>query len=98
MTTENKKSDVKLDGLVGRCFLIWGNDNKWARQGVVRAKLDDQHYLVHFFEVLFGTPSTMAIYHISQFVVPEGRFQRSDGVFEFFEDDEHLRDWVEAHT
>lgn len=98
MDSTKKNHDIDLGGLVGRCFLIWGDNNKWSRQGAVRAKLDDQHYLVQFFEVVMGEPSTLAIFHISQFVAPEGRFQRSSGVFEFFEDDEHLRNWVEIHT
>jgi hypothetical protein len=45
-----------------------------------------------------GHPSTMAIYSISQLTVPEAPFKRMAGAFEFFEDDEHLREWVEAHT
>jgi hypothetical protein len=94
---DDTEFELELDGLVGRCFLIWGEDNQWSRQGVVRAELNGGYYLVQFFEVVMGTLSTMAIYHISQFAAPEPRFQGKPDVFEFFKDNEQLRDWVAAH-
>lgn len=76
--------------LVGRGFVIWGKDAEPECQGVVASQIDETHYLVKFFEWLDGQPSTMKIFDVAQMTGGPGA-QRESGVFEFFEDTEHLR-------
>jgi hypothetical protein len=84
--------------LVGRFFVIWQDSENYAYtvpnyQGVVDAQLEDGHYLCQYFDAIAGQPSTMEIFHISTMIGNA----RKHGSFEFFEDDEHMRDWFE-HT
>ena len=83
-------------GLVGRCFVIWGSKYEWERHGKVVEVLRDGHYLVQFFEAAFGAPSTLAVYHVSQFAAHPPIADRTDGFIEFFVDEAHLRQWIEA--
>ena len=78
------------NGLVGRCFVIWGENREVRFQGYVVAGLWDGHFLVQFFDALVGAPATMAVFHISSFV---GGHLREPWTFEFFENNEHLRGW-----
>lgn len=85
-------------GLVGLCFIIRGDDGGWQYQGEVKEALGEGHYLVRFFSVLDGTETTMAVYHISQFVSKSHPDERQNaGSFDFFDDDEHLRIWQDSN-
>jgi len=84
------------DPLVGRCFLIWADDNKWRYQGIVKARISEQVYLVQFFEAFMGEPNTMMLANLSDMTGASLK-QRASGAWEFFEDDKHLRDWCEQH-
>ncbi len=88
---------TKTNGLVGRCFVIFGDKRRWRSQGVVRSHLGDGYYLVQFFDVLVGAPSTLQVMHVSDFNVTSGEDRRGKGCFEFFVNDEHLHDWAESH-
>ena len=83
-------------GLVDRCFVIWTEGRKVQYQGRVVTELPDGFYLVQFFDFLMGGPSTLAVFHISKFAA-DPLSARVPGSFEFFENDEHLRDWFD-HT
>ncbi|WP_299945319.1 hypothetical protein [uncultured Ruegeria sp.] len=103
---ENKKTEISgeiekigsvvqstsTDPLVGRCFVIFGNEGIWNYQGHIVGALDGGHYLIQFFEAAFGMPSTLAIFHITEMKWQMGR---PKGSWEFFEDDQHLRDWID---
>jgi len=78
------------NSLVGKCFVIFGYNSAWSRQGVVRHDLSGGYYLVQFFDAFMGLPNTSAIFHISQMVDQN----RAKGGWEFFENDEHLREWI----
>jgi hypothetical protein len=86
-----KKPKTDDLSLIGRCFVIWGDDMKVPDfQGIVRGRPEPGYYLVQYFEALMGTPSTFAIFSIA-----EMKHGRLAGCFEFFEDDQHLREWSE---
>jgi hypothetical protein len=80
-------------GLLARCFVIWGTDRRWQCQGIVRERLDEEHYLIQYFDDLTGEPSTMAVFSIRDM---SGKPNRSEGAWEFFEDAEHLRHWCQS--
>ena len=81
-----------MEGLVGKCFVIFGKDRCFSKQGHVKAYLGEGYFLVQFFEALMGDPSTLAVFHIEQM----GYRDREPGSWELFEDDAHLREWVET--
>lgn len=84
------------DDLCGKCFVIYGDDGLVQYQGVILAALIDGHYLVQFFDWIMGAPSTCAIYHVTAMRSDKGRNPRKEpGAWEFFMNDEHLRDWLE---
>lgn len=87
---------AKTDPLVGRCFVIFGDDGKPQRQGLVKARVHEDVYLVRYFEWMFGMPNTMQCVSIYA-MTPEGKNagSREKGQWEFFEDDAHLRSWME---
>jgi hypothetical protein len=90
-----KESSKFASGLVGRCFHIYNEDRIANMQGIVRAQLEDGFYLVQYFDAMHGLPSTLAVVHISTMVQHEDR--RGPGDWQFYEDDEHLRDWWECY-
>lgn len=81
-------------GLVGRCFHIF-DKGRWRYQGIVRGKLDDQRYLVQFFDAMMGELSTMAIYSIEEMTASSKGGIREGIGWQFYEDDEHMRFWAE---
>lgn len=81
------------DALVGRCFHIWGEDGRISHQGHVVARVDADRYLVQFFEWIMGEPGTMAVYSISQMAVPAFGDEQTVGVWQFYEDADHMRFW-----
>lgn len=82
---------MKDDPLVGKCFVIFGKDGQWNYQGRVVDGLGDGRYMIQFFDALMGYPSTYAVAHIDMMTL---RLGRPEGAWEFFENDEHLRNWI----
>jgi hypothetical protein len=82
------------DPLVGKCFVIFRGGN-WRNQGVVRARVTEQVYLIQYYEALMGEPSTMRLATIEEMTKPGDR--TGDAIWEFFEDDAHLRSWCSDH-
>ncbi|MCI0431028.1 MAG: hypothetical protein L0210_10855 [Rhodospirillales bacterium] len=95
-TVQAKKpqKDVWSSGLVGRCFVIYGDDGKVGYQGVVRAKITEDKYLVQFFEWIMGEPSTCEVVRLDDMTATK-RVRGTPGMWEFFEDDGHLKFWCE---
>lgn len=79
--------------LVGRAFVIWGDNREWRYQGYVSECLWNGYYLVRYFDAM-GDESTMAIWHISKMAVT-GDSDRAPNGWTFFEDNNHLNYWVE---
>lgn len=78
--------------LVGRCFVIFGKNQTWDFQGFVKSDLGGGFYMIRFFDALLGEPSTIAVFHLSDMKCAP---KRTLGSWEFFENDEHLREWIE---
>jgi hypothetical protein len=91
-----KKSEVDLwgSGLVGRCFVRFELDRTVAVQGIVRAKITDTVYLVQYFDWIMGEPSTLELVPLDS-ITGDGSNSQQAGRYEFFEDSEHLRFWLE---
>ncbi len=85
-------------GLVGMCFVIFGNETteqgrpKIKQQGIIRAYIPGDRVLVQFFDWVIGEDSSMAIYPM---VDLEGTPSRGSGDWELFEDREHLQHWMQ---
>lgn len=94
--TEN--ANHQEEGFVGRCFVVFGPEQttdgrqKIRNQGIVRSLLPGDRVLVQCFEWGLGELSTLAVCHLSEL---QGSFSRKDGEWEFFEDSQHLRYWLE---
>lgn len=91
-----KNPPASRPGLVGKCFMVFGDDGKINWQGIIRASVTDQQYLIQYFDWVIGEPSTMAIVNLSTMVSPEPKMDRKPGSWVFFEDDEHLRAWSQG--
>ena len=87
MTEENAKTK---NGLIARCFHIYGEEGVVERQGIVRNYLGDGRYLVQFFSWLTGDATTLAIYHIT-----EMRPGKKEGCWQFYQNLSQMRDWFE---
>lgn len=77
------------NALVGKCFVIFGEDGQWNYQGEVIGRPEPGIYLVQFFDVIMGRESTMSLFPITE-MIARGR---KNGAFIFFENDEHMREW-----
>ena len=90
------KSNPWASGLVGRCFVHFDEHKAGLvqHQGIVRAKITETVYLVQYFDWIVGEPSTLQLLPLDQMTGDANR-HRGAGDFEFFEDDEHLRFWME---
>jgi hypothetical protein len=91
MTKTAVKPKLEPFGMVGRCFVIWG-EKEWEMQGIIRGEPAPGLYLCQFFECLMGQSSTMAIFTLERFME---RPWREPGSIILFENDEHLRFWTE---
>ncbi len=85
-------------GLVGRCFHIFGEDNKVSHQGRVVAQIDATHYLVQFFDWMVGDPSTMSVYSIDAISHASFGSERGYGAWQFYENHEHFLFWFEHYA
>ena len=86
----------KQSPLIGKCFVVFDEIDgriKWNWQGWVMEELNDNHFLVRYFSCFDGSPSTMAIFHIAEM---KGSNPRKKNTWEFFENDEDLRYWMET--
>jgi hypothetical protein len=93
-TGASKPKDSQVFGLVDRCFVFFDRDGHVGRQGVVRAKVTETVYLIQYFDWIMGEPSTLELVSLDR-MVGDGKNLRSAGSYEFFENDEHLRFWME---
>jgi hypothetical protein len=79
-------------GLIGRCFIQWGDDGHWNFQGVIRGQPTPETVLIQYFEVLMGHPTTLTVIPLADLF---SRAWREPGSYILFEDDEQLRFWIE---
>lgn len=84
-------------GLVGRCFVVFREEKKIAWQGFVVAKLDDKNFLVQLFHAFDGSPNVMLVVSIDDLSLKGASPSnaRAPGAWEFFENDDHLRHWMQ---
>ena len=92
---EQKSSKPSEMPLIGRCFIIWGEDGFVQYQGIVRGEPVPGIFLVQFFEWIMGQLGNLTLIPISQMM---DREYREPGGFVFFEDDEHLRNWMQYNA
>lgn len=74
--------------LCGKCFVVHDDEGEPQVQGIVRAKITDEIYVVQFFSWISGTPNTMALKSLNKMI---------EDSWTFFEDTEHLKGWMEAN-
>ena len=80
-------------GLSGKCFVIIGADYQPERQGVIRQEVAEGVYLIQFFDWFAGEPNTMQLVPIEEMLsTPDN--ERAPGAWIFFEDDAHLKAWL----
>lgn len=75
------------DALVGKCFHIVSDLKQVVFQGIVRDKIDDEHYLIQYFDFIMGDPSTMKIVEIG---LMKG--------WQFYDTDEEMDHWYKYHS
>lgn len=80
--------------LVGRCFVYFDDEGKVARQGVVRAAPEPGLYLIQYFDWIAGAPSTLRLVTAAELTSAIGGLRVN--AVELFDNDEHLRGWLEA--
>ena len=81
------------DGLVGRCFVHFNPDRTVQHQGIVRAKITEEVYLVQYFDAFAGEPSTLELLPL-KIMLGDGNNRRQAGAYEFFQNSEHLIHWM----
>lgn len=92
-----KVANATTPGLAGKCFVIFDDRGNPVRQGVIRTKISEQVYLIQYFEWFTGSPNTMALVTLeSMLCLPDQEY--SEGKYMFFEDDEHMRSWIESKS
>lgn len=79
--------------IVGKCFVVFGPDRKPVRQGVVQGVVADDLFLVQWFDWITGEPSTLSVVPVTNMLWKNNG--REKGEWEFFEDDAHLRFWLQ---
>jgi hypothetical protein len=97
-TVVNKRVDKNAPeplSMIGRCFIIWGEDQEWNFQGIIRGEPMPGVYLCQFFDALIGAPSDLTIIPLDQMTI---RPWAEPGSFKLFEDDEQLRFWIEHRS
>ena len=95
MAAKNKKSD-KDDCLSGRCFHVFGESGVVDRQGVVLARVDEEHYLVQYHEWRTGYASAQQIVTIAE-MTSSPRQTRGAWQWQFYKDDVHMIEWLERN-
>ena len=98
LTPEEKQKAIRAKmetpvGMIGRCFIIWGDNGTWQYQGYIRGEPAPGIFLVQFFSALDGTQTTMGLIRIEDMMGAHN--WQKPGTFLFFEDDEYLRFWIE---
>jgi hypothetical protein len=92
---ETPKEAKLKTGLRGRCFILKNDDGTTKYQGIVHCIVSSAQgdlVLVQYFEALMGEPNTMALVPLADMV----EHQQSKG-YVFFEDDEHMRFYMEHY-
>jgi hypothetical protein len=87
---EMVRSTFEPLGLVGRCFHTFRDGGYVDEQGIVRGDLGGGYFLVQYFEWLSGSPSTLAITHVSDM-----KPGRDPGCWQFYLNEEHMKRWYE---
>lgn len=82
------------DPLVGKCFAIFSEPRQPDVQGYVYAKVKDGVYLLYDFDGMLGQPNKMHLVPIERMLNPDLKYPKD--CFCFFENDEHLRNWIVA--
>ena len=94
MLEDAMKDSKKFEtGLVGRCFVWFSPAGHVERQGIVRARVTDELWLVQYFEWFSGSLGTLQIVPL-QIMISGPTGERQAGSWMFFEDDVHLRSWM----
>lgn len=81
-------------GLSGRCFIVRDDRGRTKYQGIIHNIVPCQQgdlVLIQYFEALLGQLNTMALVPLADMVSPGGM-----GGYVLFEDDAHLRDYMET--
>jgi hypothetical protein len=81
-------------GLSGRCFIVRDDRGRTKYQGLIHNIIPCQQgdlVLIQYFEAMFGQLNTMALVPLAEMVSPGGM-----GGYVLFEDDAHLRGYMEA--
>jgi hypothetical protein len=68
---------MEKDLLAGVCFVTKTEEGKNHWQGKILGKVENGVYLVQLFEWLLGTPSNLALLHISSFIGDRAKLYES---------------------
>lgn len=91
---EDKPMTATHPGIVGKCFVFIGSDNLQHSAGIIRSRLTETLYLVQFYEAWEGTPYTMTVLDVNQFVTHDPQMMERPPRFILFEDVKHLDHWL----
>jgi hypothetical protein len=96
------------DPLIGKCFVWFGYETvppeetrKVTYQGVIKGRIHEKLYLVQFFNWIAGEPTNLVIVELKKMIynmkgsqgLKGDKYRPGDWLF--FDDDEHLRFWLE---
>jgi hypothetical protein len=95
MANKSTAAAPKPLGLIGRCFIQWGNDGHWNFQGVIRGQPTSETVLIQYFDAFMGHPSTLSVIPLAGLF---SRPWREPGSYILFDDDEHMRFWIERQA
>jgi cobalamin biosynthesis Mg chelatase CobN len=83
--------------LVGRCFHVFGENQKVQYQGIVRGMVNDTHALVQYFEWFMGEANTFEVVSVKRMSKGATVDNRAPGSWQFYEDNQQMNDWYENH-
>ncbi len=85
-TKSRPEITVASPGLCGKCFVTLTKDGKLNEQGIIRAKITEEFYLIQYIEWFMGDLGTMKLITLKEMA--------SDRWI-LFEDAEHINFWKE---
>jgi len=89
MKNENTKS------IIGICFIGIADDGKLGYQGLIYAHVHASIYMVQYFDAFMGEPNTLEPVDLAELAGSPTACAKEPGKVLFFEDDEHMRFYLE---
>jgi hypothetical protein len=86
---------VEPQSVIGMCFICLNDDGKLDHQGYVCAHVHGSIYMVQYFDALMGEPNTLEPVDFEALAGKPTGCRKTPNAIIFFEDDEHMRFYLE---